>query len=108
MGKIGDMVRRVQITTPTSSKSSMGAPQKSWAHLCYMWMSRQSAGESPESYVNNRLVVAKRYKYRAHYTSSVDETMRLVDDGISYNILAVDPDPDDGLFIEILAEKVVE
>lgn len=108
MGKLGDMKRKVEITSPVTTKSAMGAPQKSFAHLRYLMASREAAGENPESYVNNRLVVAKRYVYRAHVATDIDETMRLTDDSIVYNILSVNPDPDNDLFIEMLVEKVVE
>lgn len=102
------MRRKVQVITPVTTKSPMGAPQKSFAHLCFMLTSRKEAGESPENYVNNRLVRAPRYKYRTHYFAAIDETMRIVDGGIQYNILSVDADPEDSLFIEIVAEKIVE
>ena len=108
MGKIGDMKRRVQITSPVTTRSTMGAPQKSFVHLCYLWTSRKAVGDSPEGYVNSRLVTAPRYKYRAHFFYGLDETMRLTDAGITYNILAVNADPEDDMFIEILVEKVVE
>lgn len=108
MGKLGDMKRRVEITNPVTSKSNMGAPQKSFAHFCYLMTSRKVVADAPESYVNNRLVVAKRYKYRAHYFSAIDETMRLIDSEKTFNIISVLPDPEDDLFIEINVEEVTE
>lgn len=108
MGKLGDMKRKVEVTHPVTSKSAMGAPQKTFAHLRYLVVSRIAAGDIPEGYVNNRLVTPKRYKYRAHIAADIDETMRLTDNGIVFNILSVDVDPEDKLFIEILAEKVTE
>jgi head-tail adaptor len=105
MGEIGRMDRRVEVKKPTTTTSAMGAPQKAWAHLCYLQASREPVGESLESYVNNRLVVATRFKYKTHIRTDINETMRLVDDSVIYNILAVNTT---GLFIEILVEKVVE
>jgi head-tail adaptor len=108
MGVIGKMKRKVEIVAPVTTKSAMGAPQKSFAHLCYLLTSRVEDGEEPEGYVNNRMVRAPRFKYRAHVTQRINETMRLVDSGIVYNILSVDKDPESELFIEIRVEKFVE
>jgi hypothetical protein len=108
MGKIGDMKRKVEITVPVTTKSAMGAPQKTFAHFCYLFTSRTIDTESPESYVNNRLVRMTRYKYRVHTFTEIDETMQLIDEDITYNILSVDPDPEFELFTEILVERVIE
>jgi len=108
MGIVGNMDRRIEIKSPVKTKSLQGAPINSFAHLCYRWASRVLAGDSPESFKNNRLVVSTRYKYRTHLSSAIDETMRIVDENVQYNILQVAPDPENSLFIEILAEKVTE
>ncbi len=100
------MDRKIELKALSSSKSTMGAPVKTYVHSCYKMASREKAGESPENYVNSRLVRAQRYKYTVHYDSSVDETMQLVDDGVAYNILSVDPAG--SLFLEILAERIIE
>ena len=106
MGDIGVMNRMIEIVEPTTTKSSMGAPVKSFAHLTYLWAERTKVTEVPEQYVDNRLVVPSRYKYKVHYSSALDETMRIVDDSINYNILSLDriyP-----LFLEIIAERITE
>jgi hypothetical protein len=108
MGKIGDMKRKVQVLSPLTTTSAMGMPQKTYRHLCYLWTSRTVNGESPEAYVNSRMVRAARYKYRTHTFKTINETMRLVDDEDTFNILAVEKDPEFDLFIEISAEKIIE
>jgi head-tail adaptor len=105
MGKIGEMTRKIELKSLTSTKTSMGAPTKTYTHWKYKMAARTAAGELPESYVNNRLVVAQRWRYRIHDDDDVDETMRVVDDGVEYNILLLVPA---GLFLEIVAERVVE
>ena len=102
------MKRRVQVLAPVTTKTGMGAPQKAFQHFRYIMVKRSTAGDDPESYVNNKLVVAPRYKYLAHAATDINETMRIVDDGVTCNIVRVMPDADDDKFIEILAEKVVE
>lgn len=106
MGTIGDMDRKIELKAMTSTKSPMGAPVKTYTHFKYIYASRTPAGMSPETYVNNRLVVAPRYKYRIHSRTGISESMQIVDDGDKFNILTVDYP--DNLFIEILAEKIVE
>jgi len=103
MGIIGDMDRRVSFQVATTTKTAGGSPQKTFAHSFYAWCSRERIGDGGERYSNDRLVSPYSYKYRTHDRSDVDETMRLVDDSVNYNILAVDPV---GLFIEILVEKI--
>ena len=106
MGTIGTMNLKIEIQEPTTTKSSMGAPVKSFAHLTYLWAERSRVSDVPEQYVDNRLVVPSRYKYRVHYMSTLDETMRIVDDNVNYNILSLDRV--DTLFLEIIAEKITE
>jgi head-tail adaptor len=103
MGAIADMDRRVSFQVVTSTKTAGGAPQKTFAHSFYAWCSRELVGDGSETYANERLVSPYRYKYKTHDRSDVNETMRIVDDSVTYNILAVNSA---GLFIEILCEKV--
>lgn len=98
--------RKVSFQIPTNSKTSMGAPQKSYAHSFYAWCSRRTSG-GKEQYVGQRLVVPGQYVYKTHYRSSIDETMRIVDDGVDYNIVQVDAD-DMKMFIDILVEKILD
>lgn len=106
MGEIGNMDRKIEILEPTTTKSSMGAPQKTYVHLCYLWAERKTSTPVPEQYVGNRLVVPSRYIWKVHFKSALDETMRIVDDGIEYNILSIDPTGK--MFIEITGEKITE
>jgi head-tail adaptor len=108
MGLIGKMDRRIEVKSPVKTKSQQGAPVNTFAHLFYRMASRVMAGDSPEAFANNRIVISTRYKYRMHLSSAINETMRIVDEGIQYNILQVAPDAENGLFIEVLAEKVTE
>ena len=102
------MDRRIEIKNPVKTKSGQGATINTFAHLFYRMASRTPVGDSPESFQNNRIVISTRYKYRTHYTSAIDETMRLVDDNVQYNILQALPDAENKLFVEILVEKVSE
>jgi SPP1 family predicted phage head-tail adaptor len=106
MGEIGNMERKIEILEPTTTKSSMGAPQKTYTHLCYLWAERKTPSPVPEQYVGNRPIVPSRYVWKVHYTSDLDETMRIVDDGTEYNILSLDPSG--RMFIEITGEKITE
>lgn len=97
------MDRRCSFLVVTSTKTAGGAPSKSFAHSFYAWCSREMLGDGSESYANERLVSPYRYRYKTHNRTDINETMRLSDDSVTYNILAVDPA---GLFIEILVEKI--
>jgi len=103
MGEIGKMDRRVSFQVVANTKTSGGAPKKTFTHSFYGWCSRQMIGDGSEQYANDRLVSQYRYRYKTHKRDDVDETMRIVDASVTYEILAVNPV---GLFIEILVEKV--
>jgi SPP1 family predicted phage head-tail adaptor len=108
MGQIGKMDRRIEIKHPVKTKSGQGAAINTFAHLFYRMASRVMVGDSPEAFQNNRITISTRFKYTLNVTSAINETMRLVDDSIQYNILQVMPAADNKLFIEILAERITE
>jgi head-tail adaptor len=106
MGAIGKMDRRIEVVAPASGKTPMGGAQKAFSHLFFAWASRELVTEG-EDVVNRRLVVNARYRYLTHRRGGIDESRQLIDQGITYNILAVEP-TENKMFIEILAEKIVE
>lgn len=106
MGTVGNMTRKIELQTCTAAKGSMGGKASTYAHYRYKMASRVPAGESPENYVNSRLVVGPRFKYTMHTDSNVVESMKLIDDGVEYNVLMVTDISD--LFIEVLVEKILK
>jgi hypothetical protein len=102
----GTFNRKVSFAEPRIDKSSMGAPKKYYVHSFFMYVSRQQSGSGQEQPMNNRMVVPTRYIYRTHYKAEIDETLQIVDEGIKYNILAIDR-VERG-FVEIIAEKITE
>jgi len=106
MGKIGNLNRRIEIKRPVTTKSPLGAPVKTYQHVCYGWASRQEVAESPEQYINNRLVVAKRWNYKMHHNDEIDETMLLIDAGLEYNIPSINRD--DAILMTLTVEKIIE
>lgn len=99
--------RKVSFCTVTTSISSMGAPVKTFTHSFYWYMSREQAPGGQEQYVNNRLMIPYRFWYRGPYKSGINETMQIVDDGVTYNILSVEPTPD-RMYMEIYVERITE
>lgn len=104
---IGQFNRKVSFQALTSTKTSMGSPNKTYAHSFYQYMSREQMAGSQETYINGRLVIPYRFIYRGHYKSSIVESMQMVDDNVKYNILSVNP-VENKMFVEILAEKITE
>jgi len=104
---IGKFNRKVSFQTATSSKTSGGGIQKTFSHSFYGWCERVMNPNVTEQYSNQRITVPYEYVYRTHYRSGIDETMRIVDGSVSYNILAVISD-DNKMFIELPVEKVTE
>lgn len=106
---IGLFSRKISLCVATTTKTAMGAPAKGFSHSFYMKASREQVGSGNEQYINNRLVSPYNYKYRTHYKSRelINETMRIIDDSETFNILSVTPD-DFKMFLEIFVEKVTE
>lgn len=109
MAEIANMNRKISFEVPTTVKTAMGAPQKGFVFSFYAWASRKQIGTGNEQYVNDRLISPYGYSYRTHYRnrSWINETMRIVDDGIVYNILSINPD-ELKMFIDIIVEKITE
>jgi SPP1 family predicted phage head-tail adaptor len=105
---IGKFDRKISIQVPSTGKTGRGAPVKTYADLCTIWAKRVPAALNQESYIDNRLVVPSMYVYTIHNTRTVDETMRIIDGAVKYNILSVDPNKDNKFFLEITAEKITE
>lgn len=103
----GDFNRKVAFATVVSGKSGMGGATKVYSISFYAWMSRESAGQGDETFVNSRLVVPSRYIFRGHYRPEINETYQIVDGTEKFNILSVNS-TDRNLYIEILAEKIIE
>jgi len=60
---------------------------------------------SPETFINDRIVVPSRFDYSIHKQKGINETMQIVDEDVCYNILSV---VEDGIFLKITVEKVIE
>ena len=103
------MNRRISFEVPTTGKTAMGAPQKGFAFLFFAWASRKQNGTGNEQYITDRLVSPYGYTYRTYYRDRIwiNETMRIVEDGVSYNILSLNRD-DLKIFLDIIVEKVTE
>lgn len=107
MDSTAKMNRRVSFQVPSTGRTGMGAPQKGFAHSFYAWVSREQIGSGNEQYINDRLLSPYSFKYKAHFQKSINETMRIVDDSVTYNILSITPD-DLRMFVEIITEKIAE
>jgi len=107
MGTPGNFDRYITIQSVTSGKSSMGAPTKTYSTWKQVFASRKQSAPGTEQYINNRIVTPYRWVYMTHYVSGMDESMRILDSEIYYNILSLNPD-DLKVFIEIETEKITE
>jgi len=103
----GTFDRKVSFCVATTTKTAGGAPQKTFAHSFFSWCSREPVGDGSEQYLNERLASTYKFRFKTYYQSSINETMRIVDNSVNYNILSVLP-VDQNMFVEIIAEKVTE
>jgi head-tail adaptor len=107
MGTPGDFDRFITIQSVTTTKTGMGAPVKTYSTWKQVYASRKQSAPGIEQYVNERLITPYRWLYKIYFVTGIDETMRIVDSGIYYNILSINP-VEHNTFIEIIVEKITE
>ena len=93
MGEVintGDMDRMVLLKQPVKSKTKAGAPDNTYSTYDTVWAKREAMNIS-EELAGRRISVLEKYRYTIYYDSGVNESFRLVDDSVNYNILSVDP-----------------
>lgn len=105
MADPGTFNRYLSVQVPTTTKTATGAAAKTFAHSFYVYAGRVSAGMGEERMVNNRLVVPKRYEYLCNKEGEIDESMRIDDNGVTFDIISVDIMAE--MFYEILVEEVL-
>jgi head-tail adaptor len=68
----------------------MGAPSNTYSDHSKQWAKRETVSIN-EEIAGRRVSILAKYKYTMYYDSDINESFRLVDGGVRYNILSVDP-----------------
>lgn len=110
---IGKMDRRITVkqraASGTSVATSFGMPQKIFTDLFECWAARETATGSAnqEQVTANRIIYPGSYIYYLHYQGTVTQDMRVEDESIDYDIVAVEP-LDGKKFLALTVQKVIE
>ena len=111
---IGKMDRRIKIKYPVAASgvdeiSEWGRPDKEYLELFTCWAAREpSTGTAnQEQTTANRIIYPGSFNYYLHYQGTVTHDMRLEDEEIDYDIVAMEP-LDGKKFLMLAVEKVIE
>ena len=87
--QLGDLDRRVRIDQCTWVTDSVGQRIAVWSTLSTVWtkVSYESGGERYEA---DQKVAERVVKFIVRYNSSLNETMRVVYDGVVHDVLAIE------------------
>lgn len=110
---IGQMDRRIKVKYPVAASgvdtiSEWGKPDKVYVELFTCWAARESATGSAnqEQATANRIIYPGSYTYYLHYQGTVTQEMRVEDEEVDYDILAVEP-LEGKKFLALTVEKVI-
>lgn len=99
----GLLNRRVVVEQQSTTQDDLGQPVLSWTTLATLWADiRHSSGV--ESIKADALTSTVRASIRVRYTRTITSGMRVTEDGITYNIVAVLPDMGGKEYTDLVCE----
>jgi SPP1 family predicted phage head-tail adaptor len=81
--------RHIEILRPVETVDDSGQMVKSWEHYCYTYAKRDFKG-GQEGEQALRIAGKNVYNYFARYYSGIERTFRIIDDGKTLEITAID------------------
>ena len=84
----GKLDRRITIQSPTSTRDGAGQPVEAWALLATVW-ARVEHLRGKEPFQGQEFNAQRTSVFTIRYRTDLDETMRIIFDGDTYDILAI-------------------
>ena len=101
---IGDLDQRIALEAPTATPDGIGGTLRGWARVAAVWASVRPV-RGAEAMTEGRMNAATTVRFTIR-DRAVDATMRIVWQGVAYNIRQ-DPVRTRAQYVEILAERGV-
>lgn len=101
-----DLNRRCRVEYPVKTQDSVyGSDVTTWTLLAVIWCNIQDELPSKsESNQNGVVINTKRSRFRARYRTDIDSSMRIICDGVTYNIVSAFADIGNKKYIEAMIE----
>lgn len=77
--------RRITIESATVARNDNGEPITTWSTLATIWAKRMGL-RGAELFATNQVVAQAQCKYRIRWRDDINESMRVVDDGVTFGI----------------------
>ncbi len=84
----GELDRRILIKTSTEAPDGAGQPVKTWTTLATVWAKRSDV-KGQERFAAQQRLATRTTTYRIRWRSGLDETLRVVDVGVTYEVTGV-------------------
>ena len=87
---IGKMRHRIEIQHLTDGENEIGEIVKVWTKYKKLWAEKkQLKGENPT--YQDKVGIQYKYRFKIRYTDDIDEDMRVLYDGVIYDIKHINP-----------------
>lgn len=100
--KAGTLDRRIVIEYATTVRDAVGQEIETWADFASVWASRNDV-RGTERFSAEQPFAARTARYRLRYVAGITEEMRIVDDGVTYDIIGIADNGRQG-WVELTAE----
>jgi len=80
--------RKIEIQQPVKVRNAHGELSTTWETFAFLWANVNHKG-GREGFYAKQVVATGEMVFKIRYTSSVNERMRIIHDGKTYNIIAI-------------------
>jgi len=102
-----DLNRRCRVEYPVETQDAVyGSDVATWALLAVIWCNIQDELPSKTESTQNGVVInTKRSRFRARYRTDIDSSMRIICDGITYQIVSAAAEIGKKQHMEMMIER---
>lgn len=86
--RAGELDRRIVIQTATPTLDGAGQPINAWATLATVWAKRSDV-KGQERFAAQQRLALRTTMYRIRWRAGLDEKLRVVDVGVTYEVIGV-------------------
>lgn len=95
--KLEKMRHRIEIQSKQNIKNEIGSLGKEWATYTLCWASKTQLKGSSPSY-QDKIGTEYSYRFKIRYRDDINESMRIILDGITYDIVHINHIKETGMY----------
>ena len=96
--KLEKMRHRIEIQKFTEVENEVSSLEKGWATFIKCWASKVQLKGSINSVADEKIGTEYTYRFKIRYRNDIDESMRVVYDGVIYDIQHVNNIKETGMY----------